>query len=336
MDLKTLPKAELHRHLECSLRLSTLRDLAQMAKIEVPVDPAEFKRKFLVTEPMTDLESVLNKFLVTQKVLSTTEILTRITFEVIEDAVAEGIRILELRYAPTFVQTGHENLSFEEIHRAILKGVALASHLPIAVGLICIIQRIYSAKESERVVDFAIEHKDSFVGLDLADNEIGFDCLPFAPLFQRAAKAGLKITVHAGESNFPGAPQSVRNAIDQLGAVRIGHGLQIIHSPAVMDYVKEKNIVLELCPTSNWLTNAVPSVGKHPFRHLFDYGIPVTINTDDPGVFDINLQNEYAVLREQFHFTEAEFNRCNDTAAAASFISLEKKQRVWPRAIISG
>ncbi len=332
-QLRAIPKVELHRHLECSLRPSTLRELLGGAGLEVPTDQAKFDLKYLVTQPMDDLEAVLGKFLATQGVLSTEDVLTRITFEAIEDAYADGIRILELRYAPTFIQLGHEHLSFKQIHAAILRGVAKAKSIPVAVGLIAIIQRTLSFEEGERVTKFVIENCDSFVGLDLADNEVGFDSKKFAPLFQRAKRAGLHITVHSGEADVPGSPEFVRDAIEVLGAERIGHGVQIYQSPSMIEFVKSRRIPLELCPTSNWLTNAVTALRKHPFQILMKAGVPVTINSDDPGVFGIDLTNEYEVLHEHFGFTEAEFNQCNDTAAAASFIPFAERQKVWPRAI---
>lgn len=332
-DLRAIPKAELHRHLECSIRFSTMRELIEEAGLEAPADPEEFKRLYLVTEPMADLEAVLRKFLATQKILSSEEILARITHEQIEDAHREGIRILELRYAPTFIQQGHEHLSFDRIHRAILDGVSRASHLPIAVGLIAIIQRILPVADGARVADFAIANKDTFVALDLADNEVGFDPSPFAPLFSRAKAAGLHVTVHSGEAIFPGSAECVRTAIETLGAERIGHGVQITHSPEVLEFVRSRGIPLELCPTSNWLTNAVPTLDAHPFRRLMEAGVKVTINSDDPGVFGIDLTNEYRVLHERLGLTREEFDRCNDTAATHSFIPLATRQKVWPRPI---
>lgn len=336
-ELTLIPKVELHRHLECSLRLSTFVELAPQVGIEVPKSEKELKAKFLVTEQMTDLESVLNKFLATQAVLHSEEILTRITYEAIEDASREGIRILELRYAPTFIQMNHNSLSFEKIHRSIVRGLEMAKknekELPIAVGLIAIIQRIRPVETGALVTDFVIDHKDSFVGLDLADNEVGFDAAQFAPLFLRAKKAGLHITVHSGEADVPGAAGFVRESIERLGAERIGHGVQIHKSPEAMEFVRSRGVPLELCPTSNWLTNAVPSTRAHPFRSLMEAGVPVTINSDDPGVFDIDLTHEYQVLADQHGFTREEFDRCNDTAARASFLPLEEKQKHWPRPI---
>lgn len=333
--LTQIPKVELHRHLELSIRHSTLRELAPQVGISVPESEAGFRDLFLVTEPMKDLGAVLNKFLATQAVLHSEEVLTRITFEAIEDAANEGIRILELRYAPTFIHEGHEHLNFEKIHASIVKGVemARAKNLPIAVGLLATIQRIRSVEIAEKVADFAIDHRDHFVGIDLADNEVGFDSAPFSRVFLKAKKAGLHITVHSGEADVPEAANYVRQAIELLGAERIGHGVQIYKSPEVMEFVKEKRVPLELCPTSNWLTNAVASTASHPFRQLMEAGVPVTINSDDPGVFNIDLTNEYRVLRDEHGFTEAEFNHCNDIAAANSFIPLKEKQKHWPRPI---
>lgn len=334
--IEDLPKVELHRHLELSLRPSTIRELAPQFGIEIP-DDQTFAERFLITEPMKDLGSVLNKFLDTQLLLASEEILERITYEVCADAYKEGIRILELRYAPTFVRYRHDHLTFEKIHRAIVRGMEKAEkEFPMAVGLICIIQRILPVKEAEQVTDFAIENKNSFIALDLADNEEGFDSKPFSSFFMRAKKAGLGITVHAGEVNTPKAPTYVKDAVEFLGATRIGHGVQVHRDPAMIEYVKSHNLVLELCPTSNFLTQAVPGrIQDHPFRTLFAAGVKTTINTDDPGIFATDMNKEYAILREHFQFTDAEFAKCNDWAAAASFISLEKKQRVWPMKIIA-
>lgn len=329
MDLRTFPKAELHRHLELCLRPQTIKELA--AKIGIGLkSQKDFEDRFLILEPMKDLGAVLNKFLDTQRLLGSPEILERMAYEACEDAYRnDGIRILELRYAPTFIEQGHK-LSYEQIHTAIVKGVKRAeAAFPIAVGLICILQRILPVEVGERITDFAIEHKDTFVGLDLADNEVGFNSRPFQSAFARAKKAGLGITVHAGEAPGPDAPRYVLDAIELLGATRIGHGLQIIHDPSVMAAVRAEGVVLELCPTSNWLTNAVTSHADHPFRRLLDSGIRTTINTDDPSIFNTSLVQEYELLKKWQDLSDAEFERCAQWAAEASFIPLAKRQRVW-------
>lgn len=331
----SLAKVDLHRHLDCSIRPQTLRELLVSAGVSVPATPASFATEYLVKEPMVDLGAVLRKFTAAQKALSSEAILTRVTRECIEDAVAEGIRILELRYAPTFIQDGHPALSFENIHRAIVAGVEACSALPIAVGLIAIVQRVKPVAVGARVIDFAIEHRDTFIGVDLADNEDGFEPQPFENMFQRARAEGLHVTVHAGEAPIVAAADNVLVAIDRLGAERIGHGIQIANAeiPRSADVLREvvrRRIPLEVCPTSNVLTNAFSSVGLHSARKLLEAGVLITINTDDPGVFDYNLSHEYDALANGLGFTEAEFKVCAEVAARASFIPLDARKRVWP------
>ncbi len=329
MDLKNTRKIALHRHLELSVRHSTLKALAPQIGIDLKSDQ-DFAKYFLITEPMKDLGSVLSKFLDTQKVFFNEKIIEQISYEACEDAHNEGIKILELRYAPTFLVDGHKDMTFEKAHLAIVKGVQRAEKdFNMAVGLICIIQRILPVADAESVTDFAITHKDTFVGLDLADNEVGFDSKPFSSFFLRAKKAGLGITVHAGESDVPKAPRYILDAIEHLGAQRIGHGVQCYRDPNVMKHLIDHKIPLELCPTSNWLTGAVKNIEDHPFRTLYDAGVLTTINSDDPGIFNIDLTHEYKLLANNFGFTNKEFEVCNATAYEHSFISEDKKKKAW-------
>ncbi len=331
-ELRTIPKVELHRHLECSVRRSTLLELAQTA-FHRNYSHEDLAHDFLILEPMKDLESVLQKFLKTQKILNSSEVLSRLTYEANEDAVAEGIKILELRWAPTFSAEGHSSLNFDTIIQSIRKGQEMAKNLPIATGHIAIVQRTRPPAEAEKIIDFAIENRDFFVGVDLADNEDGFDPIPFQSAFEKARKHGLKVTIHAGEAPIPTASLNVKNSIEYLGAERIGHGIQIYNDPFVTQLLKQRKIPLEVSFKSNWLTHSCASLEMHPIRKLLSSGVPVTINTDDPGVFGTDLVNEYSLLQKHQNFTMEEFNTCNDIAAQASFIPLIKKQKYWPRPI---
>ncbi len=326
-NIRDLLKVELHRHLDCSVRWSTLIELAPQVGIPLATGSSNQKEQFLITEPMKDLGSVLNKFMNAQKVLASEEILTRVAFEVCEDAFNDGIRLLELRYAPTFIADGHANLNFEKIHQSLHKGIELAKKkYPMAVGLICIVQRIKSYSVAAEVVDFAIDHKGSFIALDLADNEEGFDPKTFAPLFQKAKKAGLHITVHSGETPQKESALWVQDSIEVLGAERIGHGIQIINNPKVLEFVREQKIPLEVCPISNYLTQSFKTYEEHPIRKLIDAGIQVTINSDDPGVFATTLSDDYEVLHRVHQFSEQDFLRCNQVAFRSSFLSEQDKQ----------
>lgn len=327
-NIRDILKVELHRHLDCSVRWSTLIELAPQVGIPLAPTSQGQKEQFLITSPMKDLGSVLNKFLNAQKVLASEEILTRVAFEACEDAFNDGVRLLELRYAPTFISDGHPNLSFEKIHRSLQRGIDLAQKkYPLVAGLICIVQRIKSYEIASSVVDFAIDHKGSFIGLDLADNEDGFDPKTFAPLFQKAKKAGLHITIHSGEVPQAESAKWVQDSIEILGAERIGHGIQIIQDPKVLDFVRANNITLEVCPISNYLTQSFKSYEEHPIRKLLNAGVAITINSDDPGVFATTLSDDYEVLHRVHNFTREDFTRCNQVAYQASFLPEAAKNK---------
>lgn len=329
-QIRLLPKIDLHRHLDCSMRWSTLLEIATTLKLDFPAQPAFQQKHFLVTEPMVNLEAVLNKFLIAQKVLASEEILERLAFEACEDAFNDGVRIIELRYAPTFISDGHSSLTFEKIHEAFLKGIARAQkQMPIAAGLICILQRILSLDKVERVTQFAIENKKTFLALDLADNEEGFEPKKFAPYFKSAQAVGLRTTIHSGEAPNPLAAQWIRDSVEVLGAERIGHGIQAINDPQVIELLKSKNILLEVCPYSNYLTQAFKTYGEHPLRRLFDLGVPLSLNSDDPGMFASTLSDDYLIAHRYQNFGAAEFAACNQNAYRHSFIAESEKSRVW-------
>ena len=329
-QIRMLPKIDLHRHLDCSMRWSTLLEIATTLKLDFPKQPEKQQSHFLVTEPMVNLEAVLNMFLIAQKVLASEEILERLAFEVCEDAFNDGVRIIELRYAPTFIADGHSSLTFEKIHQAFLKGIQRARQkMPIAVGLICILQRILGVEKVEAVTAFAIENKKTFLALDLADNENGFEPKKFAPYFKKAQQAGLRTTIHSGEAPSPLASQWIRDSIEILGAERIGHGIQAIHDPEIIELLKRKDILLEVCPYSNYLTQAFKTHAAHPLRKLLDLGVPVSLNSDDPGMFASLLSDDYLIAQQYHGFGIKEFNTCNENAYRHSFISETEKSRAW-------
>lgn len=328
--MKILPKAELHRHLELSVRDETLKELAPQFGFDLSQDGA-FEHHFKIMEPMKDLGSALHKFLDTQKLLASEEILERVAYEACEDAFNEGVKILELRYAPTFVALDHPNLSFEKIHTAFVKGAKKAmADFPMAVGFIGILQRILPVEINLEVMDFMIANKETFVGVDLADNEVGFDPAPFAPCFDKAKEAGLAITVHAGEALEAGSEKNILDSVNKLHASRIGHGIQCYRNPEVLDFVVKNKLPLEVCPTSNILTGAVKNIQEHPIKKLLDAGVWVTLNSDDPGIFNQNTLEEYKLLNSELGIDEETLKKCSHRAAQASFIDHDLKQKVWP------
>jgi adenosine deaminase len=333
MNVKALPKVELHCHLEGVFRPDTVREVGKTLGINVPADDASFRREWLITEPMTNLAVALDKFRNVQSIWGSEEVIERLTYEACEYGRAQGIRIFELRYSPDFIAEGHPKLTFEKIHRAIVRGVARARHPDMAVGLLGIIRKIMTDAQAASTTDFIIENRESFVGIDLADKDIGFELRRFAAHMYRARKAGLRFTTHCGEDNVPEAPLHVRMAIEDLGAERIGHGIFAARDPKVLELARRRRVLFELSPTSNWLTSSVPAIKDHPIRKFMDAGVHVSINSDDPSLFGIDLNHEYRVLERDLKFTQAEFDRLNDLAAAHSFVAEADKKRAWPRAI---
>lgn len=331
MNSKTIPKVELHCHLEACFQPQTVKEIGRTLGLDIPEDPEIFRQEWLITEPVNNLELALKKFANIQKLWGSEETIERLTYEACEYGVEQNIRIFELRYSPDFIRVANPRLSFEKIHEAVVRGVARARHLDIAVGVIGIVQKTLSLRDAAYTTDFIIENRASFVGIDMADMDIGFGIRRFAPLMKKAKQAGLHITLHAGEENVPEAPQHVRVAVEELGAERIGHGIYIIRDSEVMDLVKRENVLLELCPTSNRLTNSVPSIRAHPLRKLIEAGVMVSINSDDPHLFGIDLCHEYDIVHDELGLTAEDFNSINDDAAACSFVPPEEKQKVWPR-----
>ena len=332
-ELFNIPKVELHCHLELSYRVSTMKAWAiEDGDLPEGCSDEDFKVKYMVLSPMNDLPSVLQKFLVTRDRIKSLERIERLTFEACEDMyLVSNVRILELRYAPSFVLEVYPELGADRMHEAIMRGCARAEmKYPIAVGIICLLQRIKSVSENEYWADFAIERKGEILGIDLADDEVNYPPEPFTHIFQKAKSAGLGITVHAGEPNDPNAPLNILTSIEKLGADRIGHGVQAIKDMKVIEVLRDYKIPLELCPTSNVLTKAVESADKHPFKRLYDLGVRTTLNSDDPGVMGITLMTEYNIVHNILGVTLNELEKCNKWAMEASFICKEKKAVVWP------
>jgi adenosine deaminase len=160
------------------------------------------------------------------------------------------------------------------------------------------------------------------VGIDLAGDEMLYPARPFAPLFRRASEAGLGITVHAGEA---GGPENVREAIEDLCARRIGHGIRAIEDSTVVQLIRQRNVTLEVCPTSNLQTGVMPNFGHHPLRDLYLLRVPVTVNTDDPSVSDTTLTDEYLVAVKGMGLGLRDLRTFNRNAIRASFVSPEER-----------
>ncbi|MBT3984641.1 MAG: adenosine deaminase [Bacteriovoracaceae bacterium] len=332
-QLRKLPKATVHHHFDGSVRFETIVDLAKHNSLDLGVkDNDQLYQKVKVRTPMTDLQSVLDTFWTTQKVLCNYEAIKRIAFENVEDCFRDGVKLAELRFAPTFISEG-KNLSNDEIIEAVLDGITQGmDKYPIQIGLISIVPRSLDLEKNKLANLDIIKYKkshhkssDRLVGFDLADDEESTDPSLWAPLALEAREAGLQVTVHSGEGT---KAEYVKTSIDTYGAKRIGHGIAIVDDQNILDYVKENNIHLEICPTSNWLTNCVPSLREHPIGELYKKGVSISINADDPQLMDIDLVNEYLVCHKYWDFGAQDFHKINRQTTEHSFLDDDIKQAI--------
>lgn len=312
------------------MRWSTAIEIARSSSEFRNLSVAELQERLLIREKMADLNSVLRKFVNLQSLLSSTEILERLAFETCEDAFNDGVLVLELRFSPTFIAEGHSQLSHDQIVDAFQRGVTRAEKtFPMAVGLILIFQRTKPIPESLHLRDWALTRKSDFVGVDLADSEIDNPPEKFIEIFEPFF-GNWNITIHAGESPHPETKLGVLNAINLLHASRIGHGIQVADDDKICAVLREKNVTLEVCPWSNYLTQSVENYIDHPLPRLLTKNISVCLNTDDPGVFSNTLVDEYHLATRYLGITKNQLQKMNQNALAASFINTTKIQRVWP------
>jgi adenosine deaminase len=315
-----MSQTELHRHLDVSTRASTLLELCQNLGHLPRGDKLEdFKQWLYIDRPLNSLSEVLAHFKLFQKVLMKPETLERVAFEAAEDCAREGTTQVEFRYSPKFVSE-YSKLPWDEVLAAWKRGLtkAQAAYPSLKSGLLCIASRDYGVEAVSETVEFYLKHQADFVGFDMAGNEVGFPCRDFESALKPLRLAGAPITIHAGEAV---GPDAIWEAIELLGARRIGHGISAIQDPKLMQVLAERSICLEMCPTSNWVTRAVPSLAAHPLPQVLRAGVPVCINTDDPGVFPVTLPSEKELCRTQMGLTSEELQLCEAHARKASFIA---------------
>ncbi len=319
-----LPKIELHRHLEGSCRLKTVAEVIQHHNIDLPYqDLNALAKKVCIQKPFRDLKEALEKFDALQSIFVAPEVIERVTYEAIEDAYQDNIYLLELRYCPSYITQGTQ-LTYEDVYDAIQMGVQRArSKYNLGVGLIIMVNRMHGMEAAQATLEQAKKHGENIIGMDLADNEADVDFASFSSIFQAARKQGIPVTIHAGE--IKGSVSNIELAIDQLGASRIGHGVQVIHDEAIIEKVIQSSVTLELCPTSNYLTSSVDSLKAHPIKKLFDKGVPLTINSDDPAMMEIDLSNEFRVCGETLGMAKEDITTIVSHGVQSSFIDPDRK-----------
>ena len=315
---RSLPKVDLHRHLEGSLRFETLRELARSQGMDLP-PTAQLRTMVQIQEgEKFTFQNFLSKFSTLRLFYRSPEIITRITQEVIADAAADNVRYLELRFTPVALSKA-QGFSLAQVMDWVITGARQAEKdFGVITRLIASINRHESVKLAAQVSYLAVERREAgVVGLDLAGNEAEFSAEPFTKIFRNARKEGLHLTVHAGEW---GGGENITQAIEVLEAERIGHGIHVLESGAATDLALERQIPFEVCITSNYQSGAVPEISVHPIREMLGRGLNVTINSDDPSISAILLSDEYRLVCEVLDLPLETLHRRILAAARAAFI----------------
>ncbi len=325
-----LPLTDIHRHLDGNIRAQTILDLGREFNLTLPATTLELLRPHVqVIEAEPDLVSFLNKLDWGVKVLGSLDACRRVALENVEDAARAGIHYAELRFSPGYMAMTH-NLPVAGVVEAVIDGIkAGCGKHNIDVRLIGIMSRTFGEEACLRELDGLLAHRDSITALDLAGDELGFPGSQFLSHFNRARDAGLRITVHAGEA---AGPESIWQAIRELGAERIGHGVKAVQDPALMEFLAQHGIGIESCLTSNIQTSTVASLAQHPLKAFLDHGILATINTDDPAVQGIEIGHEYEIAAPAAGLSREQMRVAQENGLKIAFLSDAETAAVRARA----
>ncbi|HAG15737.1 MAG TPA: adenosine deaminase [Bacteroidales bacterium] len=322
--LAQLPKAELHNHLDGSLRVETILELAKFQKIKLPTFNYQELKKLLVNdEDCQSLTEYFVPFEISLSVLQTEESMERATFELLEDVFSENVKYLEIRFSPLLHTK--EGLSLEKIVEAVLRGKKQAEALyAIKSGIIICGLRQNTASQNFELAQLAVKYKNKgVVAFDLAGEEFGRPALDHLKAFEFAFKNDLARTVHAGEAD---GAHSIYDAIHGLKANRIGHGTQLFQDQELLKYIRDNRITLEVCLSSNLQTKAVQSLETHPIIDYFKQDVLVTLNTDSYLISGTTLTKEFEIAESIYHFDKKDFERLSLNAFQAAFIDADQKQ----------
>lgn len=312
MNYNNMPKAELHVHLDGSVRPKTLAKLANIS-IEEAINASVAPNKCI------DLNDYLLRFSLPISVMQTKENLTRIAYELASDMKSENVIYAEVRFAPM----QHTSiLTAEEVIDSIIEGL---DKVDIKINLLLCMLRNATSEDNKKVIDLALKYKNNrVVGIDLAGAEALYKTSTFESLFEYAKKLNINYTIHAGEDD---GPESILSAIN-FGAKRIGHGVRVLENKEVVKLVKDKKILLEVCPTSNVQTNICHTINEHPIRKLFDNDLLLSINTDNRTVSNTTLTDEYEKVALAFNFKKEDFKKINMDTIDYAFIGEKEKDEL--------
>lgn len=320
----SFPLIDLHRHLDGSVRLATILELGQQHGLALPADTLEGLRPFVqVSDPQPGVMAFLEKFAWMTGVLVDLQACRRIAYENVEDAAGEGIAYIELRFSPWFMSLPF-SLSPTAVVEAVIDGAqAAAVDHPVKIGLIGVLSRTYGLEACRQELEALLAHADHLVGIDLAGDEARWPAEWFEDHFRRVHAAGLKVTIHAGESD---GARSIWRALQTLGATRIGHALRAIDDPALIEFMAARRIGIESSLTSNVQTSCVRDYASHPLKQFLEHGLLATINTDDPGISAIDLPHEYQVAAPAAGLSAAQIRQAQRNALEIAFLTEDQRR----------
>lgn len=324
---RALPKVELHRHLEGSLRLDTMVDIARQHGITIPADVLRLSTLVQVQEQdKFTFQNFLAKFNTLRLFYRSPDAIHRITHEAVEDAAKDNVRYMELRFTPVALSRAERFPLHDVMDWVINSAQEAAKKHGVIVRLIASVNRHESTELAEQVAWLAVEHvNDGLVAMDIAGNEAEYKTEPFYSVIKEARQSGLHVTIHAGEW---GPASNVKEAIEQLGAERIGHGVRVLESENIVALARERGTAFEVCVTSNYQSGVVGSLETHPLMKMIEAGLNVTINTDDPSISRITLSHEYYTACEDLRMSQSTLRQRIVAAARACFLPENEKEQL--------
>jgi len=323
--VRRLPKAELHCHLDGSLRPATLLELSSARGLALPATTAEALGDWMRVDDARNLEEYLARFGHTLAVMQRADELERIAHEFVLDAAHDGVRYIEARFCPAL--NTREGLSAHDVLVAVHKGLARGERETGTVAriIVCALRSLPWPHAQEMAEVAVAGRAFGVVAFDLAGGERGNPASLHAAAFDFARAHDLAVTVHAGEGD---GTASIREAVHRCAADRIGHGTRLHEDSMLEQYVIDRRIPLEVCPTSNVQTRVVPTFAAHPLRHYVDRGAVVTINTDNRLMSGVSLTDEYVHCAQHLGFDPAALGALALAGFDASFAPFALRQRL--------
>ena len=327
--VQKLPKTDLHVHLDGSLRLATILDLADRQKVDLPASNEDGLRKAMnLGQNCGSLVEYLKAFDVTLRVMQTEDALERIAYELAQDAAEENVRYMEVRYAP-MLHT-RRGLKLTGVVEAVLSGLRAArTDFGIESNLILCGIRNVSPESSLEMAELAVAYKNrGVVGFDLAGAEYDHPAKHHRASFQLVRDNNINVTIHAGEAY---GPESIAQAVHVCGAHRIGHGCRLRENGDLLHYVNDHRIALECCPSSNVQTGAIRNVASHPLKLYFSLGLRVTVNTDNRLVTDTTVSRELWLCHKEMGMTLEDLKQMILSGFKSAFLPFHVKQQYLRR-----